>query len=93
MQSTGRSRQPTEPAAVRCEMEAVREIRQTRRGRITVDVPAALRNRMIEVILLPLGDERPLRKRGKTLRGALGAYANPALWRKESGAWRESVGG
>lgn len=52
------------------------------------DVPVSLRGRKVEVIVLPLPEEK---ERGGSAFGCLRKYANPALVSKEKGAWERAA--
>ncbi len=59
-----------------------------------IDLPAKLKNRQVEIIILPVEDEeKPQRlpAKGRKMRGALKKYSNPALVRLEKAAWKKAV--
>jgi len=69
--------------------QAIREIRIVENGRIAIDLPEAFWGQKIEIIILPLPDEKPCRK--KSMYGCLQHYANPDLIPQEQEAWANAV--
>jgi hypothetical protein len=60
-----------------------------------IDLPAKLKNRQVEILILPVEEEiKPQRIPAKVRksRGALKKYANPALVKLEKSAWKKAVG-
>ena len=55
------------------------------------DLPASLRNRDVEVIILPFDTENKVKPKLKSAKGCLKKYANPALLPQEKNAWAQSV--
>ena len=53
------------------------------------DLPWQSDNMKVEVIIMPLKENRPVR--GKSMKGCLKEYANPALWEEEVSAWENHV--
>ena len=57
-----------------------------------IDIPKELKNRKVEVIILPFTDKEDLAKvEKKSLRGALSKYKNEVLQAQESDAWSKAV--
>lgn len=54
------------------------------------NLPASLRNRTVEVIILPVENERAKPQR-RSARGRLSKYANPALIPLEKEAWARAA--
>ena len=74
-------------------MEAVREIAHVHERRVTLTVPAAMDDRDVEVIILPVqGTAKPARRTPGSLRGRLKAYANPAFICEEPRVWGTAAG-
>lgn len=55
------------------------------------DLPVELRNRKVEVIILPLESGRGKKPHIKSAKGCLKKYANPTLISEESGAWARAA--
>jgi hypothetical protein len=55
------------------------------------NLPESLRNRNVEVIVLPLDNESAVPANRKSAKGSLKKYANPALIPQEKGAWTKSA--
>lgn len=51
------------------------------------DLPAGLRNRNVDVIILPADNGKDEKPRRKSAKGCLKKYANPALAPLEKDAW------
>jgi len=71
-------------------MEAIRTTMNSARLMPIIDLPAALRDREVEVIVLPKAKEpksRPPVSERESMMGCLSEYANPALRELEKGAW------
>jgi len=59
-----------------------------------IDLPPELRNRQVEILILPVEDEiKPQRLPAKERKskGALKKYKNPALVKLEKTAWKKAV--
>lgn len=59
-----------------------------------IDLPAKLKNRQVEILILPVEDEvKPQRIPSKVRksRGALKKYRNPALAKLEKSAWKKAA--
>ena len=60
-----------------------------------IDLPSALRDREVDVIVLPKSEETKERARNNPEResfmGCLSEYANPALRELEKGAWERAA--
>lgn len=54
------------------------------------NLPEALRNRKVEVIILPV-DEKKENASSVSLAGKLSKYANPSLISLENGAWSNAL--
>ncbi|MCK8824320.1 hypothetical protein [Fuchsiella alkaliacetigena] len=54
-----------------------------------VDLPPELKNRRVEVIVLPVEEDNS--QANKSLRGILNKYADSELRKKEKGAWQMRV--
>jgi hypothetical protein len=57
------------------------------------DLPAGLRNRNVEVIILPADIGTGEKPRRKSAKGCLKKYADPALVSLEKGAWAKAAEG
>ncbi len=68
-------------------MEYLRETIDSRSLAGIFDLPVSLRNRKVEVIILPSNAVRKENPRRKSLKGSLRHYANPALIPMEKDAW------
>ncbi|KYO66124.1 hypothetical protein [Thermovenabulum gondwanense] len=55
-----------------------------------IDIPNELKNKVVEVIILPLADA-PENKNIRKLKGALKKYKNPELINLEKEAWQKAV--
>jgi hypothetical protein len=55
------------------------------------NLPAGLRNRSVEVIILPIDVKKEEKQRRKSLKGSLRQYANPELIPLEKDAWARAV--
>ena len=71
-------------------MEFLRVVKDSDDLAKVIDIPKALRNRKVEVIILPYEDIKEDTKR-KSLRGALSKYKNETLQTRESEAWSKAV--
>jgi len=78
-------------------MEAISTTMNSSRLMSIIDLPAALRDREVEVIVLPYqtipdvekaDDEKP---NVGSIKGILKEYANPALRELEKGAWEQTA--
>ncbi|MCF6462202.1 hypothetical protein [Clostridium sp. Cult1] len=57
-----------------------------------IDIPKELRNKKVEIIILPYENTNSLDVlKKKSLRGALAKYKNEELQDKEKGAWANAV--
>jgi hypothetical protein len=73
-------------------MNAVRKIVSADMLTSIIDLPWASEGLQVEVIVIPLVEERSRRAvSGKSLKGCLKAYANPALWEQEQHAWETNI--
>ena len=73
-------------------MDFVRIIKDSNDLEKIIEIPKGLKNRKVEVIILPYSDKEDLSKVGtKNVRGALSKYKDQALLSKESDAWSEAV--
>lgn len=70
-------------------MEYIRQIINSEQLPPIFNIPNAMKNKRVEVIILPLEDEKTTVK--KSLRGALKAYANSDLQHLEDAAWSDEV--
>jgi hypothetical protein len=75
-------------------METLRMTMNSARLMPIIDLPVALRDTEVEVIVLPkqekLKDRLPASER-KSMMGCLSEYANPALRELEKGAWERAA--
>ena len=55
------------------------------------NLPQSLRNKKVEVIILPVENERVLTPKSSSAFGCLKKYANPALMQQEKGAWEQAM--
>jgi hypothetical protein len=55
------------------------------------NLPVSLRNRNVEVIILPAEKDEKEGRRRKSARGCLSKYANPEFIPEEKGAWAKAV--
>ncbi|AKS39544.1 hypothetical protein NP92_12975 [Anoxybacillus gonensis] len=73
-------------------MDFVRVIKNSNDLEKIIDIPEKLRNRKVEVIVLPYTDKEEVEQVGKkSLRGALSKYKNEFLRARESDAWSKAV--
>lgn len=72
-------------------MEFLRVIKDSNDLTKILDIPKGLRNRKVEVIVLPYQETKGVTER-KSLRGALSKYKNEELQIMESEAWSKAVG-
>ena len=73
-------------------MDFVRVVKNSEDLERFIEIPKSLKNRKVEVIVLPFSDkEDSYKKEKKNLRGALSKYKNETLRTKESTAWSEAV--
>ena len=75
-------------------MEAIRLTLNSSRLAPIIDLPAALRDREVEVTVLPKSQEpkeRPRETKRESTMGCLHEYANPALRELEKGAWEQAA--
>ena len=71
-------------------MEFLRVIKDSNDLAKVLDIPKGLRNRKVEVIILPYQEAKEVAER-KSLRGVLSKYKNEELQAMESGAWSRAV--
>jgi predicted transcriptional regulator len=60
-----------------------------------IDIPNKLKNRLVEILILPVETDRiknELPAKNKKMRGALKKYRNAALIKQEKKAWQKAVG-
>lgn len=55
------------------------------------DLPVSLRNRNVDVIILPAKTNKGTTANTKSAKGCLRKYANPALIPEEDGAWAKAM--
>ena len=75
-------------------MEAIRTTLNSARLAPIIDLPVALRNREVDVIVLPKSEEpknRPPDPERTSMMGCLSEYANPALRELEKGVWERAA--
>lgn len=73
-------------------MDFVRVVKNSDDLEKFIDIPEGLKNRKVEVIVLPFVDkEDTVKTEKKSLRGALSKYKNEALLAQESDAWSKAV--
>jgi hypothetical protein len=75
-------------------MEAIRTTLNSARLAPIIDLPLTLRDREVEIIVLPKPEEpkkRPPDSERKSMMGCLSEYANPALRELEKGAWERAA--
>jgi hypothetical protein len=73
-------------------MEAVRTVVSANTLIPIIDLPWKSRDMQVELIVMPLGEElRGRTSSGKSPKGFLKAYANPALLESEQHAWKNSI--
>ncbi|MBF0224392.1 MAG: hypothetical protein HQK76_02960 [Desulfobacterales bacterium] len=70
-------------------MQAIREIRNVKEGRIILNLPHIFWGQQVEIIILPMQDKAP--RSQKSLKGCLQKYANPELIEIEKDAWGQEV--
>lgn len=56
-----------------------------------VNIPSHLRDKKVEIIILPLEDKEDVSKKTKSLRGVLSKYKDLKLIERESDAFREAT--
>mgnify|MGYP001046200468 FL=1 len=71
-------------------MEFLRVVKDSNDLAKVLDIPKGLRNRKVEVIILPYQETKEATGR-KSLRGVLSKYKNEELQAMESGAWSKAV--
>ncbi|KYD20259.1 hypothetical protein [Geobacillus stearothermophilus] len=73
-------------------MDFVRVIKNSNDLEKIIDLPQSLKNRKVEVIILPYADKEDLEQpKKRNLRGALSKYKNETLQARESDAWSKAV--
>ncbi|ANB61200.1 hypothetical protein [Anoxybacteroides amylolyticum] len=73
-------------------MDFVRVIKNSNDLEKFIDIPKGLKNRKVEVIILPYTDKEDVEQvEKKSLRGALSKYKNEVLRAQESDAWSKAV--
>jgi hypothetical protein len=73
-------------------MDFVRVVKNSEDLERFIEIPKSLKNRKVEVIVLPFSDKEESSKiEKKNLRGALSKYKNETLRTQESDAWSEAV--
>ncbi|MEK6455899.1 hypothetical protein [Caldifermentibacillus hisashii] len=73
-------------------MDFVRVIKNSNDLEKFIDIPKGLKNRKVEVIILPYTDKEDVEQvEKKNLRGALSKYKNEVLRAQESDAWSKAV--
>lgn len=73
-------------------MDFVRIIKNSNDLENFIDIPEGLKNRKVEVIILPFADkEKSENIEKKSLRGALSKYGNRELMAQEENAWSKAV--
>lgn len=72
-------------------MEFLRVIKDSDDLKNIIDIPKGLRNRKVEIIILPYEDTEKEMKR-RSLRGALSEYKDKTLQSKEDEAWSKAMG-
>ncbi len=72
-------------------MEYLRETIDSRSLTGIFNLPESLRNRNVEVIILPASVAKDDKRRRKSLKGSLRQYANPDLIPLEKEAWPEAA--
>lgn len=55
------------------------------------NLPASLRNREVDVIILPANGNKAKPQKYQSAKGCLGKYANPSLISQEQGVWAKAV--
>ena len=73
-------------------MDAIRKIVNSDVLVSVVDIPASLKNRQVEIIILPVSDTMQKRYRKESSYGILRSYANKDLITSEDGAWEKAAG-
>ncbi len=73
-------------------MDFVRVVKNSDDLENFIDIPKGLKNRKVEVIILPFTDKEDSAKvEKKSLRGILSKYKNEALQAQESDTWSKAV--
>ncbi len=72
-------------------MEYLRETIDSRSLTGIFNLPESLRNRNVEVIILPANVVKENKRRRKSLKGSLRQYANPDLIPLEKDAWAKAA--
>ena len=75
-------------------METLRITMDSARLAPIIDLPAALRDREVEVVVrskMEKPKDRPPDSERKSMMGCLREYANPALWELEKEAWAQAA--
>ena len=72
-------------------MEAIRRIVDSDKLSAIVDLPSSMKNKQVEVIILPAADQDKVKKPTASMKGVLNKYANAELMPLEKGAWKEAA--
>lgn len=56
-----------------------------------IDMPNSLLNRKVEILVLPIEENKKKTKKKKSFAGYLSKYANPSLIEKEEDVWLEEA--
>ena len=72
-------------------MEYLRQTVDSNKLNGVFNLPQSLRNRVVEVIILPAEDERAFTQKRGSAFGSLNKYANPELMMLEKGAWEQAI--
>ena len=72
-------------------MEAIRKIVDADKLSAIVELPNSMKNKKVEVIILPTTDNAKVKNPVKSIKGILNKYANPDLVSQEKGAWSKAA--
>ncbi|WP_027339021.1 hypothetical protein [Halonatronum saccharophilum] len=72
-------------------MNFIRKIIDSNSIATIMDLPVELKNKKVEVIVLPVDDDPKEKKNTKSLKGILNKYSNPDLIKEEEEAWQMAV--
>jgi hypothetical protein len=72
-------------------MNVIRKIVDSDALRSFIDVPMSLKNKKVEVIILPVVDRTFDTTKKRSAYGILRRYANPELATAESSAWQDAI--
>ena len=72
-------------------MEFVRKIVNSTELVNVIDIPKALVNKKVEILVLPIEENKKKTNKKRTATGFLSKYANPKLIEQEEGIWQKEA--